>query len=70
MSNHVYSVSEVVGSSESTIEDAIENALGRARKTLRNLDWFQVTEIRGHLGAEGTVAHYQVTVKIGFRMED
>jgi dodecin len=70
MSSHVYSISEVVGSSASTIEDAIQNALGRARKTLRNLDWFHVTEIRGHLGDDGTVAHYQVTLKIGFRMED
>lgn len=70
MSNNVYSVSEIVGSSPDTIEDAIINAIERARKTLRNLDWFQVIETRGHLDDEGTVAHFQVTLKVGFRMED
>jgi flavin-binding protein dodecin len=70
MTNHVYSVSEIVGSSPNTIEDAINNALARARKTLRHLDWFEVIELRGRLGAEGTVDHYQVTLKLGFRMED
>jgi dodecin len=70
MSNNVYSVSEIVGSSPDTIEDAINNALARARKTLRNLDWFQVTETRGHLNGDGTLAHLQVTLKVGFRMED
>jgi dodecin len=70
MSSDVYSVSEIVGSSTDSIEEAIENALARARKTLRNLDWFEVTEVRGHLGDEGTVAHYQVTLKLGFKMED
>ncbi len=70
MSDNVYSVSEIVGSSSTTIEEAINSALARARKTLRNLDWFEVTEVRGHLTAEGTVEHYQVTLKLGFRMED
>jgi dodecin len=70
MTNHIYSVSEIVGSSPDTIEDAINNALARARKTLRQLDWFEVTELRGHLTAEGTVDHYQVALKLGFRMED
>jgi dodecin len=70
MTNHVYSVSEIVGSSPNTIEDAINSALARARKTLRHLDWFEVTELRGFLTAEGTVDHYQVTLKLGFRMED
>lgn len=70
MTNHVYSLSEIVGSSPSSVEEAIDNALGRARKTLRNLDWFQVTEIRGHLAEDGTVGHYQVTLKLGFRMEE
>ncbi len=70
MSSDVYSVSEIVGSSTDSIEEAIENALARARKTLRNLDWFEVTEVRGHLGDEGSVAHYQVTLKLGFKMED
>jgi flavin-binding protein dodecin len=69
MSDNVYSVSEIVGSSPNSIEDAIEGALARARKTVRNLDWFEVTEIRGHLSGEGTVEHYQVALKLGFRME-
>ena len=66
MSSDVYSVSEIVGSSTDSIEEAIENALARARKTLRDLDWFEITEVRGHLGDDGTVAHYQVTLKLGF----
>jgi dodecin len=70
MSSDVYAVSEIVGSSTSSIEEAIENALARARKTLRNLDWFEATEIRGHLDDDGNVAHYQVTLKLGFKMED
>jgi dodecin len=70
MSSDVYAVSEIVGSSTDSIEEAVQNALERARKTLRNLDWFEVTEIRGHLGDDGSVAHYQVTLKLGFKMED
>jgi flavin-binding protein dodecin len=70
MSSDVYAVSEIVGSSTDSIEEAIENALARARKTLRNLDWFEVTEVRGHLGDDGSVAHYQVTLKLGFKMDD
>jgi hypothetical protein len=70
MNNHVYSVSEIVGSSPDTIEDAINNALARAHKTLRNLDWFEVTEVRGRLAADGTIGQYQVSLKLGFRMED
>jgi dodecin len=70
MSDHVYSVSEIVGTSPDSIEKAIENALTRARKTLRNLDWFEVVEIRGHLGGDGTLDHYQVSLKVGFRMEE
>lgn len=69
MPDNVYSVSEIVGSSPDSIEDAVERALARARKTLRNLDWFEVTEIRGLLSGEGTVQHYQVALKLGFRME-
>jgi flavin-binding protein dodecin len=69
MTNHVYSVSEIVGSSQQTIEDAIGNALARARQTIRNLGWFEVTEIRGHLNADGSLDHYQVSLKVGFRME-
>ena len=70
MSSDVYSVSEIVGSSTESIEEAIENALARARKTLRHLDWFETTEIRGHLADDGTVLHYQVALKLGFKMED
>jgi dodecin len=70
MSDNVYSVSEIVGSSQDSIEDAIAGALTRARKTLRNLDWFEVTEIRGHLDDDGNIGHYQVTLKLGFRMEE
>ncbi|MGO9961001.1 MAG: dodecin [Solirubrobacteraceae bacterium] len=70
MSTSVYAVSEIVGSSPDTIEDAIKTALARASKTLRNLDWFVVTETRGLLDENGGVAQYQVTLKLGFRMED
>jgi hypothetical protein len=68
MTNHVYSLSEIVGTSPTSIEDAINNALERAKQTLRHLDWFVVTETRGHL-VEGEIGHYQVTLKVGFRME-
>ena len=70
MSSDVYAVSEIVGSSTTSIEEAIENALGRARKTLRQMDWFEVTEVRGHLDDDGSVAHYQVALKLGFKMEE
>ena len=69
-SDNVYSVSEIVGTSKEGIEPAVENALGRARQTLRNLDWFEVTEIRGHLDDDGSVGHYQVALKLGFKIED
>jgi flavin-binding protein dodecin len=70
MSSNVYAISEIAGSSTEGIEEAIENALQRARKTLRNLDWFETTEIRGHLDDDGNVLHYQVSLKLGFKMED
>ncbi len=70
MSDHVYSVSEIVGTAPDSIENAIRNALARARKTLRNLDWFEVVETRGHLSNGGDIDHFQVTLKLGFRMED
>jgi flavin-binding protein dodecin len=70
MSDHVYSVSEIVGSSPDSIEDAINSALARARKTLRHLHWFEVTEVRGYLTPDGAVDYYQVGLKLGFRMED
>ena len=69
MSDHVYKKVEIVGSSKTGIEDAVNNAIGRASKTLRNLRWFEVSEIRGHL-ENGQVAHWQVTVKVGFNLED
>ena len=68
MADHVYKVVEIVGSSSKSSDDAIQNAIARASKTLKNLDWFEVLETRGHL-ANGKIAHYQVTLKIGFRLE-
>lgn len=68
MNDNVYSVSEVYGTSTESIEGAVNNAVTTAAKSLKNLDWFEVTEIRGHI-AEGAVAHYQVGVKLGFRYE-
>ena len=68
MSSDVYAVSEIVGSSTDSIEEAIENALARARKTLRNLDWFEVTEVRGAPWRRRAASrHYQVTLKLGFK---
>jgi flavin-binding protein dodecin len=69
MADNIYSVSEIVGSSEVSIDEAIRGAIGRASKTLRNLEWFQVGEIRGHI-EDGAVGHFQVTMKVGFRLED
>ena len=69
MTDHVYRVTEIVGSSTDSVEGAIRNGIERADKTLRNLGWFEVSQIRGHLEG-GAVAHYQVTMKVGFRLED
>jgi flavin-binding protein dodecin len=69
MSNHVYRVTEIVGSSPDGVDGAIRNAATRAAKTLHHLDWFEVTEIRGHFTGE-TIAHFQVTMKVGFRLDD
>jgi flavin-binding protein dodecin len=69
MSNHVYRVTEIVGSSADGVDDAIRSGIARAQQTLRNLDWFEVTEIRGHL-ADGAVGHFQVTMKVGFRLDE
>jgi len=68
MSDHVYKIVDIVGSSSKGTDDAIQNAIQRASKTLKNLDWFEVVETRGHI-ANGKVGHYQVTLKIGFRLE-
>jgi flavin-binding protein dodecin len=67
--NHVYKLIELTGSSPKGIEDAVNNAINRASKTVRNMRWFEVTETRGHI-ENGKVGHWQVTVKIGFTLED
>jgi dodecin len=67
MSDHVYKKVELVGSSADTIEAAIENAIATAAKSLSNLDWFEVVETRGHI-TDGKVDHYQVVIKVGFRI--
>jgi flavin-binding protein dodecin len=69
MEDHVYRVIEIAGSSQNSIQDAIQAAVGRASKTLRNLRWFEVIDTRGHIEG-GKVQHYQVTLKIGFTIED
>ena len=69
MSEHTYKVVELVGSSTQGADKAIQNAIARAAKSLRNLDWFEVIETRGHLD-KGKIAHWQVKIKVGFRMED
>ena len=69
MNAHVYRVIEVVGSSDKSSDDAIRNALERASKTVREIRWFKVTETRGHVG-DGQVCHFQVTLKLGFTIED
>ena len=66
--SHVYAITEIVGTSEKSIEDAIEQAVQVAGQTLRNLDWFELANVRGHI-KDGKVAHYQVAVKLGFRYE-
>ena len=68
MTNHVYKLVELVGSSTAGIDDAIRNAIETAALTIRNIDWFEVVESRGHV-QDGKVAHYQVTLKVGFRIE-
>ncbi|PWG02984.1 dodecin [Sphingosinicella humi] len=69
MSDHIYKIVEVVGSSSTGIEDAIEGAIARAAKTVREIGWFEVKETRGHV-ENGKVAHYQVTLRIGFTLTD
>lgn len=68
MSDHVYKTVELTGSSTSSMEDAVKKAIARASQTLRNMRWFEVTETRGHI-EDGTIAHWQVTVKVGFTLE-
>jgi flavin-binding protein dodecin len=69
MQDHVYAVTEIVGSSRESIEDAIRNAVRMGAKRLRQLEWFEVTQIRGHV-EKGDVAHFQVMLKLGLRYED
>jgi flavin-binding protein dodecin len=68
LSNHTYSITEIVGTSEEGVDAAVRNGIAEASKTLRNLDWFEVKEIRGHL-TDGKIADWQARVKLGFRHE-
>jgi flavin-binding protein dodecin len=68
MSSHVYKMLELTGSSPISIEEAVQTAIAKANETVRNIQWFTVTETRGHV-VEGKVAHWQVTVKLGFTLE-
>jgi flavin-binding protein dodecin len=69
MPDSTYVLNEIVGTSTESVNDAIENGVRRANKTLRNLDWFSVVEVRGVI-SDGEVGYYQVTMKVGFRLED
>lgn len=69
MDDHIYRVIEIVGTSEKSIEDAVQKGIARASKTLRNLRWFEIVRQSGHI-KDGKVEHYQVTLKVGFTMED
>ena len=68
MSNHVYKMLELTGSSPTSIEDAVATAIAKASETIRNIQWFKVTETRGHV-VDGKVAHWQVTIKAGFTLD-
>jgi len=69
MSNHTYRVTEIVGTSPESVDQAVRNGITRASRTLRNLDWFEVTQVRGQI-ENGEVAHWQVGLKVGFRLEE
>ena len=69
MSNHVYKSIEITGTSPEGVNQAIDRAVAKAGETIRGLDWFEVTSVRGQI-ENGAVAHYQVTLKLGFRLED
>ncbi|NGO74301.1 dodecin domain-containing protein [Streptomyces sp. YC504] len=69
MSDHTYRVTEIVGTSTEGVDQAIRNGIARAGQTLRALDWFEVTQVRGHI-ENGEIAHFQVGLKVGFRLED
>ncbi|MEU6944488.1 dodecin [Streptomyces sp. NPDC046332] len=69
MSNHTYRVTEIVGTSPEGVDQAIRNGIQRAGQNLRGLDWFEVTQVRGHI-VDGEIGHYQVGLKVGFRLEE
>ncbi|MFI2346393.1 dodecin [Streptomyces sp. NPDC019443] len=69
MSHHTYRVTEIVGTSHEGVDDAIRNGINRASQTLRGLDWFEVTQVRGNI-VDGQIEHYQVGLKVGFRLDD
>ncbi len=69
MSDHVYRVTEVVGSSPDSVQQAIRNGVSRVARTVRNVEWFEATDIRGHV-TDGEIDAFQVTLKVGFRLED
>jgi flavin-binding protein dodecin len=69
MPDHTYRVTEIVGTSPDSVAQAIRNGVARASQTVHNLDWFEATEIRGHI-VDGEIAHFQVTMKVGFRLDD
>ena len=69
MSSNTYKITEIVGTAAGGVDAAIKSGIERARQTIRHLDWFEVVEIRGHL-EEGEIMHYQVTMKVGFRLDD
>lgn len=69
MPDHVYKSIELTGSSSHSVEEAVQNAIGRAAKTVHNLRWFEVTSVRGHV-EDGRVAHWQVTLKVGFTLDE
>lgn len=69
MSHHTYRVTEIVGSSHEGLDSALRNAIERASETLRHLDWFEVTQVRGNI-TDGRIEHYQVGIKVGFRLEE
>lgn len=69
MSDHVYKIIELTGSSPTSVEDAITNAVSRAARTVRNMRWFEVTDTRGHI-EDNVIGHWQVTVRIGFTLDD
>lgn len=69
MTDHSYRITEIVGTSPDGIDQAIRNGIARVSSTLRHVDWFEMTQVRGHI-ADGNVVHFQVTLKVGFRLED